>query len=177
MADKPSVDCPAVADQQLRMSYRIARGETGVLTFEPYKSALLPHWRFRTPAVAQQSADALWQRFRAYDAADDFVGMDMARKFLQMGMTRAQRYANYAGGRKYDAAAAGRTQRAKSAGHEGRAEKQEASRIFRAAWERCKAHEGYREKKERFQQEQRAWDKAQKAQRGTEASEGGKESD
>ena len=27
--------------------YKIARGEQGVLTVEPYKSEILPHWRFR----------------------------------------------------------------------------------------------------------------------------------
>lgn len=56
--------------------YRVGRGEQGVLLVEPYKSVILPYWRFKTP--------------------------DMARKFLQMGYTRARRYANYKGGRKYD---------------------------------------------------------------------------
>ncbi|KAJ4311704.1 hypothetical protein N0V94_007824, partial [Neodidymelliopsis sp. IMI 364377] len=74
-----------------RMAYRIGRGETGVLTFEPYKSALLPLWRFKTVPIARQSSSALYSQFLAYDAADDFIGMDMARKFLQMGMTRAKR--------------------------------------------------------------------------------------
>lgn len=27
--------------------YKVARGEQGVLTVEPYKSEILPHWRFR----------------------------------------------------------------------------------------------------------------------------------
>lgn len=66
------------------MSYRIARGEQGVLTFEPYKSALLPLWRFRTPEVARKSSQDLWSRFEQYDREDDFVGMDMTRKFIQM---------------------------------------------------------------------------------------------
>ena len=81
--------------------YRIGRGEEGVLTVEPYKSELLPLWRFATPADARRSAAALLRRFRAYGRAGDFVGMDMARKFLQMGWTRARRYANHPGGRKY----------------------------------------------------------------------------
>lgn len=71
-------------DPSARMAYRIARGEQGVLTFEPYKSTLLPHWRFRTVPIAQESADALWERFEAYGKERDFVGMDMARKFIQM---------------------------------------------------------------------------------------------
>jgi hypothetical protein len=81
--------------------YRIGRGEQGVLLVEPYKSEILPHWRFRTPELAQQSADKIYDMFLAYKSQGDFVGMDMARKFLQMGYTRARRYANHKTGRKY----------------------------------------------------------------------------
>jgi hypothetical protein len=66
------------------MSYSIGRGEQGVLTFEPYKSSLLPLWRFRTTELARKSAQDLWERFERYDRDDDFVGMDMTRKFIQM---------------------------------------------------------------------------------------------
>jgi hypothetical protein len=83
--------------------YRVGRGEQGVLLVEPYKSELLPHWRFRTPKLARESADTLYAMFLAYKERGDFVGMDMARKFLQMGWTRARRYANHRGGRKYAA--------------------------------------------------------------------------
>lgn len=81
--------------------YRIGRGEQGVLLVEPYKSELLPHWRFRTPEIARESAATLTEMFHAYKAAGDFVGMDMARKFLQMGFTRSRRYANHKSGRKW----------------------------------------------------------------------------
>jgi hypothetical protein len=84
--------------------YQVGRGEQGVLLVEPYKSELLPHWRFRTPAIAQESAETIYARFLAYRDAGDFVGMDMARKFLQMGYTRSRRYANHRSGRKYDPA-------------------------------------------------------------------------
>lgn len=67
-----------------KFTYRIGRGEQGVLTFEPYKSELLPLWRFRTVQIAKKSSQDLWARFEAYEADDDFVGMDMARKFIQM---------------------------------------------------------------------------------------------
>ena len=67
-----------------RMSYRIARGEQRVLTFEPYKSEILPLWRFKTPAIAQQSSKQIYNKFMEYEERDDFVGMDMCRKFLQM---------------------------------------------------------------------------------------------
>ncbi|HEY0754343.1 MAG TPA: DUF4385 domain-containing protein [Ktedonobacteraceae bacterium] len=81
--------------------YRIGKGEQGVLLVEPYKSEILPHWRFRTLEIARESAEKIYQLFLAYRDQQDFVGMDMARKFLQMGYTRARRYANHASGRKY----------------------------------------------------------------------------
>ncbi|HYH12012.1 MAG TPA: DUF4385 domain-containing protein [Thermomicrobiales bacterium] len=81
--------------------YRIGKGEQGVLLVEPYKSELLPHWRFRTPEIARESADRIYEMFLRYKADGDFVGMDMARKFLQMGFTRARRYANHKSGRKW----------------------------------------------------------------------------
>ena len=81
--------------------YQIGRGEQGVLLVEPYKSEILPNWRFRTPEIAQLSSEKIYQQFLDYLARDDFVGADMARKFLQMGYTRSRRYANHKSGRKY----------------------------------------------------------------------------
>lgn len=81
--------------------YRIGKGEQGVLLVEPYKSEILPHWRFKTPDVARVSADKIYELYERYKAAGDFVGMDMARKFLQMGWTRSMRYANHRTGKKY----------------------------------------------------------------------------
>lgn len=150
----------AAKDKSLRMSYRIGRGETGVLTFEPYKSILLPHWKFRTVAIATQSSQKLWSKFVQYEEEDDFVGMDMCRKFIQMGMTRAKRYANHQGGKKYDKKSGKELE--KSTGHKGRKEKEEASGVFREVWERCKAHEGYKNKKEAFLKEQKEWERERK---------------
>jgi hypothetical protein len=82
--------------------YRIGKGEQGVLLVEPYKSEILPHWRFKTVAEAKKSSAKIYKMFLAYLKASDFPGADMARKFLQMGWTRARRYANHQGGRKYD---------------------------------------------------------------------------
>jgi hypothetical protein len=31
-----------------RELYRVSKGEQGVLLVEPYKSEILPHWRFKT---------------------------------------------------------------------------------------------------------------------------------
>ena len=68
--------------------YRVGRGEQGVLLVEPYKSEILPHWRFKTPEIAKESSEKIYQMYLEYKATDDFVGMDMTRKFLQMGYTR-----------------------------------------------------------------------------------------
>ena len=82
--------------------YRVGRGEQGVLLVEPYKGEILQHWRFKTPDIAKESSDKIYQMYLDYKDKNDFVGMDMARKFLQMGYTRSRRYANYKGGRKYN---------------------------------------------------------------------------
>ena len=82
--------------------YRVGKGEQGVLLVEPYKSEILPQWRFRTEEIARESSERIYGMFLEYRDQDDFVGMDMARKFLQMGYTRARRYANHRSGKKYD---------------------------------------------------------------------------
>lgn len=81
--------------------YRIGRGEQGVLSVQPYKSEILPHWRFRNPKIARESSEKIFEMFEQYKKEKDFVGMDMARKFLQMGWTRSRRYANHPSGKKY----------------------------------------------------------------------------
>lgn len=81
--------------------YSIGLGEQGVLSVEPYKSEILPLWKFKTPAIAKESSSQLRDKFFEYLKEDDFIGMDMTRKFIQMGVTRARRYANWKGGKKY----------------------------------------------------------------------------
>ncbi|KAG5661801.1 hypothetical protein KAF25_004040 [Fusarium avenaceum] len=138
-----------------RMSYRIGRGEQGVLTFEPYKSAILPLWRFRTVPVAQKSAEDLWAKFKEFKDQNDFVGMDMTRKFIQMGMTRAKRYANHAGGRKYKKGT--KEELPPSDEHPDKDEKERASMIFRGYWTRCKEDEDYQDLKKEFLKQQKNW--------------------
>jgi hypothetical protein len=89
-------------DFRAHPEFRIGKGEQGVLLVEPYKSEILPHWRFKTVAEAKKSSAKIYNLFLSYLKADDFPGADMARKFLQMGWTRARRYANHKSGRKYD---------------------------------------------------------------------------
>ena len=130
--------------------YRVDRGEMGVLTVQPYKSELLPHWRFADPEKATASSEKITEMFRAYVDEQDFVGADMARKYLQMGYTRARRYANHKGGKKYDGPVP-EDKKGQSGAH-GRKElprsaedpvKAESARIFKAAWDAAEADEWY----------------------------------
>ena len=81
--------------------YRIGRGEQGVLLVRPYTNDICKHWKFKTPYIAQQSAQKIFDLYLDYRCKKDFVGMDMCRKFLEMGFTRARRYANHKDGKKY----------------------------------------------------------------------------
>ncbi|GAA5881614.1 hypothetical protein JCM3774_006495 [Rhodotorula dairenensis] len=146
-----------LASHPIRMSYRIGRSEQGVLTFEPYKSHLLPLWRFKTPDIARESAQKIEREFQQFEHQRDFVGCDMARKFLQMGMTRSTRYANRAGGRKYDEAGA---LLPKTSDHPGAAAKLESANIFREAWERVKQREEYKQLRTEWELEKKRWEKA-----------------
>jgi hypothetical protein len=125
--------------------YRVGRGEQGVLTVEPYKSQLLPLWRFRTPELARKSAKAIYAKFLDYKGAGDFVGMDMSRKYLQMGWTRARRYANHASGRKY--AADGTTILPRVADPE----KAKSAAIFYKAYIRAREDAEYKRRKREHQ--------------------------
>lgn len=139
--------------------YRVGRGEQGVLLVEPYKSEILPYWRFKTEEVARVSAEKIYALFENYLEKNDFVGADMARKFLQMGFTRARRYANYKGGKKYKTNV-GDTNAHKSypyssgSAHKGNAlnalqadaltsEKARAAAVFKDYWFKAKMHTGY----------------------------------
>lgn len=142
--------------------YRTGKGEQGVLLVEPYKSEILPYWKFKTPALARSSSKKIYSLFRAYKKQKDFAGMDMARKFLQMGYTRSRRYANHKSGKKYDGPVpAGK--KGESGAH-GRSqlpldpdpEKAESAAIFYEAWQKAK-NDGYYKKlleahKKRWQQ-------------------------
>ncbi|PKR77593.1 DUF4385 domain-containing protein [Halalkalibacillus sediminis] len=126
--------------------YQVGRGEQGVLLVEPYKSEILPHWRFKTPEKAKESSEKIHELFEQYKQEDDFVGMDMARKFLQMGYTRARRYANYKGGQKYD-------ENGQINDRDIDEEKAEAAQIFEEKWKIVRNDEAYLEKKRAHQKE------------------------
>lgn len=157
--DRP-LDAPALKDEELNFSYEIARGEMGVLSFEPYKSLILPYWAFRTVPIAQKSAQVLWTIFKSYVERGDLVGADMTRKFLQMGMTRARRYANHKGGRKYDKDGE-QLDRWTGEDVDGkRREKEEASEIFKSYWRRCIESESYIQLKKDWSEAKKAYVKS-----------------
>jgi hypothetical protein len=136
--------------------YRIGKGEQGVLLVEPYKSEILPHWRFKTPSLARRSANKIYKMFLEYKAREDFVGMDMARKFLQMGYTRSRRYANHKSGRKYKADTGEVLERLEDP------VKAESARIFYEKWKKTREDRTYLDlkKKHRELYEGRKRDKA-----------------
>lgn len=129
--------------------YRVGKGEQGVLLVEPYKSEILPYWKFKTPEIAKRSAKAIYKLFVQYKKEKDFVGMDMARKFLQMGYTRSRRYANHKTGKKYKGPVPA-DKKGQSGAH-GREvlpldkdlTKAKSARIFYEFWQKVKIDPGY----------------------------------
>ena len=137
--------------------YKVGKGEQGVLLVEPYKSEILPFWRFKTPAIAQISADKIFQLFLQYKENCDFVGMDMARKFLQMGYTRSRRYANHKSGQKYKGSVP--MDKKGQSGSHGRPQlpldvdpvKAESAAIFYQKWQEVKNDLYYQQLKKKHQ--------------------------
>jgi len=126
--------------------YRIGKGEQGVLLVEPYKSEILPHWKFKTPELARKSANKIYRLFLEYKVNHDFVGMDMARKFLQMGYTRSRRYANHKSGQKYK-------QGTKEVlAREEDPVKAESAKIFYEKWKKARENKEYLELKKRHRE-------------------------
>lgn len=129
--------------------YRTGIGEQGVLLVEPYKSEILPYWKFKTPDMAKKSAQKIYALFKEYLKSDDFVGADMARKFLQMGYTRSRRYANHKSGKKYDGPVPA-DKKGQSGAH-GREmlprvmdeEKARSAEIFYEVWQKAKNNKKY----------------------------------
>ncbi|MBW4446939.1 MAG: DUF4385 domain-containing protein [Spirirestis rafaelensis WJT71-NPBG6] len=145
-----SLDFKNIDFRQHPELYRVGKGEQGVLLVEPYKSEILPHWRFKTPDIARQSSEKIYEMFLAYLEQDDFVGADMARKFIQMGYTRSRRYANHKSGRKY------KTNPQKETSPEAQLQarkdilpnevdplKAESAAIFKKKWIQAKTNEKY----------------------------------
>lgn len=153
-----SLDYKAIDFRKHPERYRIGRGEQGVLMVEPYKSEILPYWRFKTPDVAETSAKKIYALFNRYKREKDFVGMDMARKFLQMGYTRSRRYANHASGTKYEknpqkeaTPAKEKAARARLRPQEkewGTSEKAQSARIFYAYYLKAKEDPAYLKRRE-----------------------------
>ena len=52
----------------------MAKNEQGVLPVEPYKSEILPFWKFKMPADAKKSTAAMKKLFKAFKKQDDIAG-------------------------------------------------------------------------------------------------------
>ncbi|AYC28536.1 DUF4385 domain-containing protein [Paenisporosarcina cavernae] len=144
MAFDYDLDFDSIDFRQKPELYRVGRGEQGVLLVEPYKSEILPHWRFKTPDIAKKSSEKIMELFEEYRKKDDFVGMDMARKFIQMGYTRARRYTNYKGGRKYNEDGSIKERDIDPV-------KAESASIFKKRWDEIREDEDYLKRKKAHQ--------------------------
>ena len=116
--------------------YQVGRGEQGVLLVEPYKSEILPYWRYKDEASAIESARKIYQLFEFY--------RQQARKFIQMGYTRARRYANYKGGKKY-----AKEGHLNSRGNDP--VKAAAAAVFKQWWDKLRQDEDYLQRKKKHQ--------------------------
>jgi Domain of unknown function (DUF4385) len=138
-----SLDFQNINFRQQPELYRIGKGEQGVLLVEPYKSEILPYWRFKNPDIARESSEKIYEMFLNYLEQDDFVGADMARKFLQMGYTRSRRYANHKSGRKYKKTSPDTGDKKEILPYEVDAIKAESAAIFKVKWIQAKTNEKY----------------------------------
>ncbi|MHC5819548.1 MAG: DUF4385 domain-containing protein, partial [Nostoc sp.] len=140
-----SLDFKNIDFRQHPELYRVGKGEQGVLLVEPYKSEILPYWRFKTPDIARESSEKIYELFLVYLEQDDFVGADMARKFIQMGYTRSRRYANHKSGRKYKKNSETSSSKKEILPYEVDSVKAESAAIFKAKWVQAKTNEKYQE--------------------------------
>ncbi|MEH2417819.1 DUF4385 domain-containing protein [Nostoc sp.] len=145
MAFDYSLDFKNIDFRQHPELYRVGKGEQGVLLVEPYKSEVLPYWRFKTPEIAKESSEKIYEMFLEYLDKDDFVGADMARKFIQMGYTRSRRYANHKSGRKYKQNSETSGSKKEILPYEVDPVKAESAAIFKAKWIQAKTNEKYQE--------------------------------
>jgi hypothetical protein len=145
MAFDYSLDFKNIDFRQHPELYRVGKGEQGVLLVEPYKSEILPYWRFKTPDIARESSEKIYEMFLDYLKQDDFVGADMARKFIQMGYTRSRRYANHKSGRKYKQNSETSGDKKEILPYEVDSVKAESAAIFKAKWVEAKTNDKYQE--------------------------------
>lgn len=94
------------------------KGEVGVLSYN-YSKIISKYWRFKTPELAKQSANKIYNIFLNHmdklknylDLVNQnkpskrviniFIKADICRKFLQMGYTRSMRYYYHKSGQKW----------------------------------------------------------------------------
>ena len=146
MAFDYSLDFEKIDFRKQPELYRVGRGEQGVLLVEPYKSEILPYWRFKTPEIAKESSEKIFGMYLTYKDDGDFIGMDMSRKFLQMGYTRSRRYANHKSGKKYD-------ENGQVMDREIDLEKAKSAAIFEEKWKIVREDEDYLKLKKAHQKE------------------------
>ena len=61
------------SNKEIRKLYRIGRGEQGVLLVRPYTDVICQHWKFKTPVIAEESANKIYKLYEVYKEEKDFV--------------------------------------------------------------------------------------------------------
>ena len=127
--------------------YHSGRGQQGVTICEPYKSEIGQYWRFKTEAIARESATRIYAMFLDYLEQDDFIGADMCKKFIHMGFTRARRYANHKSGRKWQQDKRGEWSVIPLEADKDTSEKARAAQVFHDHWVLARNNDKYLELK------------------------------
>ncbi len=130
--------------------YKIGKGQQGVLTCQPYKSEICPHWKFKTPQIAKSSAEKIYSLFLEYLDNGDFVGADLSKKYLHMGFTRSRRYANHKSGKKWQQDTNGDWSILKQESDWKTSQKAESAEVFKEYWYKAMNNESYLELKRQF---------------------------
>ena len=82
--------------------YIVDNGLKGMYTFEPYKSLLLPLFKYKSQKAAKRSTEKLLYQFNK-NLGEDFIACNMCVKYLRAGVIFSRRYNRYGkSGRVYD---------------------------------------------------------------------------
>ena len=117
--DKPSYIGFDSERYKKKLQIYTTKGEVGVLSYN-YSKKISPFWKFKTPKLAEESANKIYNIFMDnIDAAKKylhfadsnkisinliklFIRADICRKFLLMGYTRSMRYYYHKSGQKWE---------------------------------------------------------------------------
>lgn len=128
--------------------YIVDNNLKGIYSFEPYKSELLPLFKYKSVKGAKRSIDKLKYRFNKYLENQDFIGCNLTLKYLKAGYIFSQRYSRYENGRRYEDGEEKEPLKIKDRDKE----KMEITRMYKKVWEEVRSSEDYKKLKKEFRQ-------------------------